>query len=104
MKDKDLVMRAIDSYASYTEPRRRLLKILVGIASEGIAVISVAELHQVTKVTKAAIYATLKVFQNDEIIEPVKNQDGSLCLNSFKINMSKLDLIVKHYLTKQSFL
>ncbi len=99
MNDKEFLVKAIDNYACYTKARRKLLKIFVNIALEDISIISVTDLQKITKFSKTSIYRAIRTFKADEMIESVLPRS-----NIYKINSSKLDVIVRHYLTKQNLL
>ncbi len=104
MKDKELLMKAIDSYSVYTTRQRILLKILINMALDDVIVISVMELHKLSKTSRPSIYKCIALFEKDEIIEPIKDIDGLVRLNTYRLNSNKVDNIVRHYLKRESSL
>ena len=104
MKDKELLMKAIDSYSVYTDRQRKLLKMLINMAVDDVIVISVIELHKLSETSRPSIYKCIALFEKDEIIEPIKDIDGLIRLNTYRLNANKIDNIVRHYLKRQASL
>ena len=96
MKDRELLLEAIDSYDIYTNAQRAILKVLVNVGIDNIAAITPLNLHKTTKITKPVIYKALKQFEKDEIIQSL-NTDAKK-LGMFRISSTKLNLIKEIYL------
>lgn len=104
MKDKELLMKAIDSYSTYTERQRKLLKILINMAVDDIVVVSAIDLHKLSETSRPSVYKCIALFEKDELIERIKDNDGIIRLNSYRLNTNKIDNIVRHYLKRESLL
>jgi DNA-binding transcriptional ArsR family regulator len=95
MKDKSLLMEAIDNYDAYSPKQREILKALVGISINDIAVITVARLVKQLDTTKPTVYSSLARLKDDEIIISMNKERERL--NTYKLNSTKLDHIVTAY-------
>lgn len=93
--DKDLLLKAIDEYDIYRPQGRSILKVLVLVAEGDVATITVSKLIEFSKVSRQGTYNTLKYLENDKVIEHIKAP--GIKLNSFRLNVTKLNNIVKYY-------
>lgn len=95
MKDKELLIKAIDSYDLYTPHERKVLKTLLLISIEDVAITSILKLSKLSKVSRPVVYKALAAFKKHELIEEIK--DARNILNAFKLKRNKLEEIQKHY-------
>ena len=100
MSEKELIIKAIDSYSFYTTPQRLLLKTLYQLSNDNCIYESVAELGGITKISRASVYRMLSIFQKDGIVSyPSQN---SVKLNQIILNSEKLDQIKESYIKKSN--
>ena len=100
MSEKELIIKAIDSYSFYTMPQRLLLKTLYQLSDGNCVCESVAELGCITKISRASIYRILSIFQNDGVITYPTNKSAKL--NQIILNIEKIDKIKESYIKKTS--
>jgi Fe2+ or Zn2+ uptake regulation protein len=101
MKDKELLLKAIDNYDVYTPKQREILKTLIGISVNDIAIITPRELTKLLNTTKATVYYSLTRLKEDEIII---NQNGEKERFSIhRLNNTKLDDILTVYKRKTEY-
>lgn len=101
MKDKELLLKAIDHYDIYTSKQREILKALIGISVNDIAVITPKELTELLNTTKATIYYSLTRLKEDEIIITQKGKNDRF--NAYRLNSTKLEDILTGYKRKMEF-
>ena len=95
MNDKELLLEAIDNYDLLTPKYRIILKALIELAIDNVAIISVVKLSEITNVSRPVIYKALEVIKENQYIEQYKKSKNSL--TSFIIKPIKLQDIVKYY-------
>lgn len=95
MENKELLLKAIDGYDIYKPQGRYILKALVAIAIDDLAMTTVSRLCELSKVSRQGTYNTLRYLENDRVIERIKNSGTRL--SSFRLNRNKLDNIIKYY-------
>jgi Mn-dependent DtxR family transcriptional regulator len=93
--NRDLLLKAIEEYDIYRPQGRDILKVLVLVAEGELATITVSKLIELSGVSRQGTYNTLKYLENDKVIEHIKAP--GLKLNSFRLNTTKLNSIVKYY-------
>ena len=101
MKDKDLLMKAIDSYALFPPTGRILLKALINLAIDDVVIINIKELSNLCKISRPAVYSNLKILEDNQMIER-QNQPGSR-LSYFVLKPQKFTTIIKHYMVRKDF-
>lgn len=102
MKDKELLMRAIDNYDLYTPSVALILKTLIELSVDDIAVVSILRLSKLTKVSRPIIYKAIQTFEESGIIERVrKPQHKTSC---FYIKPNKLMYIIENYKRQENIL
>lgn len=97
MKDKELLLEAIDNYDAYTLKQREVLKTLVGISVNEVAIITPTKLLALLNITKPTIYESLKRLKNDGAI--MKNGHKY----TYRLNPTKLEEIIVGYKKKLEF-
>ncbi len=101
MKDKELLLKAIDHYDVYTPKQREILKILIGISVNDIAIITPRELTNLLGTTKATIYYSLTRLKDDEII--ISQNGEKERFSMYRLNNTKLEDILTVYKKKMEF-
>lgn len=101
-KDKELLLEAIDNYSAYTSNQRKLLKIFINIAMENIVKANIPELSKLSSVSRPTIYRYIDFFKREGIIDILN--DTATTLNSFRLNINKLDDIIEYHLKKENIL
>ena len=61
MKDKELLMKAIDNLDIYVATRRATLKALIDLSVDGVASISPTSLSRLIKIGRGIIYNNLRI-------------------------------------------
>lgn len=102
MKDKELLMEAIDNYDLLTSNGRLLLKSLLKIAVDDIAIISIKELSKLIKISRPTIYSSLKVLENNKFIE--RQVTVGSRLSSFILKPQRFNVIINHYTARKNIL
>lgn len=101
MKDKEIIIEAIESYDIYKPQGKAVLKTLVAASKEdNIARLSVKNLIELSKVSKQGIYNTMRYLENDKLVERQKVSGHRLGI--FKLNKEKLLEIVDYYQNLQN--
>lgn len=95
MKDKELLMKAIDSYDLYTPSERKVLITLLLIAVDDVSITSILKLSKLSKVSRPVVYKALAAFIKHEVVEKIKDERN--VLNVFKLKRNKLEEIQRHY-------
>lgn len=101
MKDKELLIEAIDNYDAYTPKQREILKTLVGISVNDIAIITPLKLTKLLKTTRATIYYGLARLKEDEAITNLKGTKERF--NTYRLNNTKLEDILTIHKKKLDF-
>ncbi len=102
MKDKELLLEAIDHYALLSPTYRRVLKILVQITIDNIAIISIKELTRLVGASRISVYHALDLLEKEKFIEKL-NIKGSK-IGNFAIKPKKLQEIINHYSIKKNII
>src|SRR4051812_23562025 len=101
MDDKQkLIFEAIDNYELYAKSQRDILKLIINLAINDIAVVSVKYVVERTNVARSSVYNIMKNLQNDDVITKFRLKNTRQ--DSYKINRKKLDYIVQVYSNKKS--
>ncbi len=95
MKDKELLLKAIDSYDLYTPAAKKVLKTLMDISINNIAIISVKKLTQLSTISRPIVYKALATLQKDNVIE--RMIQGTSKKSSFTIKYNRLSEIEQYY-------
>ena len=98
--NKALLLKAIDNYELITHNERLVLKTLVQIAVDNIAVINIKKLSELTKVSRTLIYKAIDSFAQHGLVERGKSTRASL--STFKLKPVNLENITKHYLAQKN--
>jgi len=97
--NKEQLIKAIDNYNSYSIGSRKILKLLVELAIDDIAHITVMQLSKISKLSREMIYQALCAFQQDGLIEIVKKTKGKTGIISFIIlKPNRLERLVQFYI------
>ena len=102
MKDKYLLLAAIEDYGFYTSTQRKLLKALVNIEMYNTVKAPVLELSRISNMSKASVYRCIDLFKKDGLLE--LSNKSTAKLNEFTLNPEKLEDIKDSYLKKHSSL
>lgn len=101
MKDKELLMKAIDSYDAYTPKQREILKTLIGISVNDVAIITPRKLTELLKTTKATVYYSLARLKADEAI--ISHNEEKERFNTYRLNNTRLEDILTVYKRKMEY-
>jgi CTP-dependent riboflavin kinase len=96
MKDKELLLEAIDNYDVYSPQARALLKTMVIAAREDNTIqISVKNLYELSKISKQGAYNALRSLGHYGMIEKIRIPGQRLSF--FKLSAEKLSGILNYY-------
>lgn len=98
----ELLIKAIDNYDLYIGSEKEILKTMLKIATDNIAIINANSLIQITGYSKPVIYKVIKKLERDKII--VNTNSKSEPKSRFKINQDKLDEIINAFNKKEKLL
>jgi Fe2+ or Zn2+ uptake regulation protein len=96
--NKELLLKAIDSYSLFTVTQKKLLKTLVNMAVDNVVVASIVDLRKIINSSRVTIYSALEFFEKEGVIE-ILNTKGKK-FNSYRLKQSKLNEIINHYVKK----
>jgi len=102
MNDKELLLEAIDNYDVYSSMQAKILKTLINISVDDVAIIAPRTLSELIGTTRTTVYSCLSKLQKDGCIKILK--DSGERLNTFKINKVKLNEIILNYQKKLQIL
>jgi ribosomal protein S25 len=102
MKDKELLMKAIDSYDIYVATQRLTLKALIDLSIDGVASISPTSLSKLIKIGRGVIYNNLRILQEDGFIKNIGKDKNRIGL--YKLNEVKLEEVIELYKKKLKYL
>ncbi len=99
MKDKELLLEAIDDYPKFRPLRKTILKLIVGCSVNGVSIIAPRALFDKLKISKSTAYLHLKALKKDGII--ISPEEGEERFTTFRLNQIRADDIVAAYSTKK---
>jgi DNA-binding PadR family transcriptional regulator len=95
MKDKKLILEAIDNYDLATRSQNTILSVLVNVSINDIATITPVTLSKMTEIRRVAVYGILKRLEQQNFITILKEHNAKI--GTFKINRAKLEEIKEIY-------
>ncbi len=102
MKNKALLMEAINNHDIYTENQRITLKALIDISIDSVTVVSPTALAKLIKIKRGSIYHNLRILEEDEIIKNIGKAKNRIGL--YKLNETKLKEIIELYEIKRKYI
>ena len=102
MKDKNLLLEAIDNSLQYSPKQRELLKIFLDLEVDNLVSITPRELTYILKTTRTTVYAALSCFEKEGFIAN-KTEKGKH-FNTYKLNKNNLVKLIPPYLKKKNYL
>ncbi|CAB4124149.1 MarR-type HTH domain containing protein [uncultured Caudovirales phage] len=102
MKDKELLLKAIDDYDLLTQSGKIVLKSLIKLAIDDVVIINIKELSKLSKVSRPAVYSSLKILEDSGFIER-QTSPGSR-LSSFLLKPQRFNTIINYYTVRKNFL
>lgn len=102
MKDKELLLEAIDSYNLYSKSLRITLRALIDLSIDDIISISPTELSKLIKIGRGIIYYNLRILLDDGIIKKVGT--GRNRIGLYKLNEIKLEDIIEVHKKKSKYI
>lgn len=101
MKDKELLIKAIDHYDLVQPPTKAILKTLVAAANEdNTACLSISALAKLSKISRQGSYNIIYSLEEEGILTRAKKHRNRLSM--FTLNQEKLDELVSYYNTLTS--
>ena len=95
MKDRQILLDAINNYDLYNNTEKSVLKTLIDISINNVAIVSVKKLTVLSKVSIPMVYKALATLEKDMVVKRVIH--GTSKKSSFTINENKLYEITKHF-------
>lgn len=100
LKNKPLLLAAIDQYELYTKGQKDILKILISLCIDDIVKVGTTYLSEKTGLSRASIYLNLKKFAQEKLI--VKTRKAGERHDSYRLNEEKLEYILQLYQNKKA--
>lgn len=98
MDNKEQLLKAIDNYDAYSIGYRKILKLLVELAIDDIAHITVIQLSKISMLSREMIYQALYAFHQDGLIEIVKRTKGKTgTISCVILKPNRLDQLLQFY-------
>ena len=98
LKDKDLLIKAISHYSIYTKKQRTFLQYLINMSFDEEVKFHTNEAAENLKLSRAAIYMSLNKFIKEGLLS--KKKETGERINSYTINIDKLNYILEFYYKK----
>jgi Fe2+ or Zn2+ uptake regulation protein len=89
---KDLLLKAIPSIGLYTPAESAILKKMIEISINNVAVIMAKDLKKQLSFSHTAVYSSLKTLQLKGVITKLQSQP-----NSYELNQEKLEYALNLY-------
>lgn len=102
MKDQELLLEAIDSYDLLTSSGKIVLKSLIKLAIDDVIIINIKELSKLSKVSRPAVYSSLKILEDNGLIERQTNPGSRL--SSFLLKPQRFNAIINYYTVRKNLL
>lgn len=102
MKDKELLLEAIDDYPKFKPLRKKILKLIIGCWANGVSTIAPQVLVKELNITKSTAYTHLKALKKDGII--ISPDEGEEQFTTFRLNQIRADDIIAAYSMKKDYL
>ena len=91
MDSKEELLEAIEHYSVYTKNRRKILKFLVQIETEGKAMADVNTLAKMFNISTTAGYHAIKFFEKDNMLQVIPSANNKI--NNFLLKRPRLNEI-----------
>ncbi len=98
-KEKELAMTAIDYYEGYTKTQRKILKTLVKVAINNVAIITPRRICELLGVTRAVVYKAFNRFKEENLVTSIDKPSDRF--TTFSINQTKIQDIIQRYKNQQ---
>jgi hypothetical protein len=95
MKDQELILQAIDHYALLSPAYRKVFKILIQVAVDDIAIITIKDLIALANVSRISGYHALQALEKEKFIEKISIKGSKV--GTFIIKPKKIHEITSHY-------
>ncbi|NQV77821.1 MAG: hypothetical protein HQ490_05635 [Lutibacter sp.] len=97
MQDKNMILKAIDSYDVYNTASKSVLKTLVAITpmENNVIKISIKALGEMSHLSRQGVYNALKYIERDNVVERFKKSGERVVY--FKLNENKITEICEYY-------
>jgi hypothetical protein len=89
---KDLLLKAVPSIGLYTPAESAILKKMIEISINNVAVIMAKDLKKQLSFSHTAVYSSLKTLQLKGVITKLQSQP-----NSYELNQEKLEYALNLY-------
>ena len=98
MDNTEQLIKAIDSYDSYSAGHRRILKLLVEFSIDDVACITVMKLSKISSLSREMVYQILYSLQEDGLIEITRKTQGKTArISQINLKPNKLNRILQFY-------
>jgi hypothetical protein len=98
--DKKFLLEAVEDYEAYTSLQRALLRILISVAINDVAMVSAQYLREKLGVSRSHLYNVLRSLQSDDLITVTRLKNTQH--NAYQINRKNLSRIIQIYKNKKS--
>lgn len=101
MKNKELLLEAIDNLDIYAMTQRTTLKALIDLSIDGVSSISPTSLSRLIKIGRGVIYNNLRILEEDGLIKNIGKARNRIGL--YKLNETKLEEIIELHKKKLKY-
>lgn len=102
MKDKELLIEAIENYDLFTLHEKTILKLLIELSIDNKVVCSIIKLKEISQISRPTIYRALQMFEDYSLIDIEKNPNRKI--STFILKDHKLKEIISHHLSRKNIL
>ena len=102
MKDKELMLEAIEHSSQYTPKQREILQLFLNIEVNDVVSITIIELAKIINTLKATVYLNLTRLEEDGLVNKISPKGKHF--STFKLNKTNLSDLLKIYLKKKDYL
>ena len=100
MEEQELILEAIDHYSSLSPSARIILKVLVQVAIDDIAIIRVEDLAKLSKFSKMTVYSCLAALEKEKLMEKASKPRAKL--GTYALKSKRFEEIIKRYQLQKS--
>lgn len=95
MEEKELLLEALDHYGSVSPAAITVLKILVQVAVDEVAIIKITDLTRLSKLAQNTVYTSLLTLEKEKFLERISKKGSKV--GNYKIKSLRFEDVIKRY-------
>lgn len=95
MEEKELLLEVLDHYGSISPGAITILKILVQVAVDDVAIIKITELTRLSKLAQNTVYTNLAKLEKEKFLERISKKGSKL--GAYKIKPLRFEDLIQRY-------